>query len=117
MPISAAKKQWRKSAAGREARNAWLRAYRQRPDVKAREAKRAKGRRETPGGAEINRARVKANRAKLGRNYLTELIRDQTGVACRDIPGRLVDLKREQLLLTRLAVTMKQAAFNQQEES
>lgn len=96
-----------------DADNAYWREYRQRPEVKARERERARKRRAAPGGAETNRARVKANRARLGRNYITELLRDATGVRCRDVPPEIVEMKRDALEFRRasqqLALTAKEA--------
>lgn len=103
MAISDAKKAYRKTPAEKARRTEYLREYRQRPEVKARDALRAQRRRAAPGGADINRQRVKDNRARLGRNYITELIHESTGLPCKDIPDEIVNIKREALVLRRLA--------------
>ncbi len=51
----------------------YFREYRMRPEVKERDRLRARRRRALPGGAELNRQRVKAWRASpRGRNLLRE---------------------------------------------
>ena len=94
---------------------AYQRAYRQRPEVKARERERALKRRAAKGGAEINRARVKLNRKKLGRAYLAELIKNAAPapISARDIPESLIERKREALLLKRIAAAMRQIDLEQ----
>lgn len=94
-----------------DAERAYLRSYRQRPDVKARDRERAQRRRNAPGGAEINRQRVKNNRAQLGRNYITELVRGTTGIRCRDVPAQIVEMKRAALQLRRLAKQLTSTAL------
>jgi hypothetical protein len=93
-----------------ESEHIYWREYRRRPEVMARERARAQARRDAPGGAELNRARVKANRAKLGRNYIAELLRDTVAVPARAIPDSLIVIKRESLLLKRMAKEMRRAA-------
>lgn len=85
--------------------------YRRRPEVMARERERARQCRAQPGGAEANRDRVKANRRKLGRAYLAQLISAATGVPQREISPAAIDAKREQILVSRaLAIVTKAVA-------
>lgn len=117
MAVSEAKKAYRQTPAEKEKRRLYAKEYRQRVEAKKRDAERAARRRAEPGGAELNRARVKANRTALGRNYLTELLADETGMPCRAIPEDLVALKRDQIGLRRLAIELQQAANQAKEEA
>lgn len=103
MAITERQRQYRRTPEEKARRLAYFREYRQRPEVRQREAERAKRRRAADGGAEANRSRVKSNRAALGRNYITELIRGATGIRCRDVPDDVVKMKREALQLSRMA--------------
>lgn len=115
MPISAAKKAYRQQPAEREKRRQFSAEYRQRPEVKAREAERAKRRRATKQGAATNRSRVKADRAKLGRAYVSQLLAASVGARCAEIPTEFIDIKREQILLRRLATSLEIAATHERE--
>lgn len=117
MSLSAAKKAYRQTDAEKQRRRDYSRVHRQKPQVKAREAARARNRRADPIGAETNRKLVKKNRQQLGRNYLSELLAAQTGLRCREVPDMAIDMKREQLLVRRLAKEMSQAALNLKEKT
>jgi hypothetical protein len=108
--LSPAKLAYRQSPEERERRRLYAKQYRQRAAAKARDAERAQRRRATADGAALNRERVKADRAKLGRAYLAELLHSETKLPCREIPDSLVILKREQISLRRLAAQMRTAA-------
>lgn len=110
MPLTATQKAYRQQPAERQKRIEFFRAYRQRPEVKAREAERARKRRSTTKGAANNRARVKADRKKLGSAYIGMLLSDQTGIPQSEIAPEFIELKREQILLRRTAVAMETAA-------
>jgi len=86
---------------------AYQRAYRQRPEVKERERARARERRARPGGAETNRERVKRDRKKLGRAYISALIRGLIRISARHIPDEVIEHKREALVLRRLAKSIR----------
>ena len=115
MPLTEAQKAYRATPEEREKRRLYAQAHRRRPEVMAADRLRAQKRRAAPDGAETNRQRVKANRAALGRNYLAELLASESGTPGRHMPENLVDIKREQITLRRLAATM-QAAANQAKE-
>ena len=117
MAINEAKKAYRKTPAEKEKRRLYAIAYRQRAEAKAREKHRAAIRRAAPGGAEANRERVKANRSNLGRNYISELVAESTGVACRDVPDEVVNMKREALRLRRMAATLTKAATDERDRN
>lgn len=117
MPLSPAQIAYRQRPEEREKRRQYAKAHRQRVDVKALDATRKRAERATAEGAARNRALVKADRAKLGRNYLSQLLADETGLPCREIPEYLVALKRDQITLRRLANEMGQAAQLKKEKS
>ena len=106
---------YRQTEAEKAKRREYAKTYRQRPEAKARDAQRARGRRAAPGGAELNLMRVEANRAALGRGYMTQLLTDESGIARRVMPDDLVELKRHQILLKRLASELRKAAIQTKE--
>jgi hypothetical protein len=99
--LTEAKKRYRSTEAEKAKRAAYAKAYRQRAEAKQRDRDRAAVRRALPGGAELNRLRVKANRAALGRNYLSELLVHGTDLTCSSIPDWLIEFKRQQMQMRR----------------
>lgn len=116
MAVRPDQKLYRERPEEKEKRRLYAKAYRQRAEAKVRDAARAQRRRDAPGGHELNRQRVKADRAKLGRAYLTALIKQETGVPCAAIPDDVVALKRDQIQLRRLADAMQKAATETKED-
>lgn len=115
MAVRPDQKLYRQSEAEKDKRRLYAKQYRQRAEAKQRDAERARRRRAQPGGAELNRARVLADRAQLGRAYLAQLVKEQTGVPAPKIPEEVVALKRDQIQLRRLSESL-QAAANQAKE-
>jgi hypothetical protein len=72
----------------------------------------------TDEGKQARAEKAKLERARLSDHYLRQTLRaSEPHISASDIPQRVVELKREQLRLHRLAKEMQQQVANQTKES
>lgn len=116
MPLTDRQRAYRRTPAERERRRQY--AARRRKEPRVREAARLAQQRQRakPGGAEKNRARVKANHSRLGRSYVTKLLSSALGIPSKHIPEWAVRIERDRLMAKRIANELLHAIEQEDED-